>query len=64
MLKILPIIPSRTSQIFDPLFLHHRLLFLLFIMILYINAGCKHEDIIGSGEQHRMGHPINGSTPI
>ena len=31
----------------------------------YINSGCKYEDIIGSGEQHRMEHLIhNGSTPI
>ena len=41
MLKILPIIPSRTSQNFDPLaililFPHHHLLFLLILVIFIV----------------------------
>ena len=36
MLKILPIVPSQTSQIFDPLFLHHHLLFLLILVIVIV----------------------------
>ena len=38
MLKILPIIPSRTSQNFDPLFLFysHIITYVLFLLILVI----------------------------
>ena len=38
MLKILPIILSQTSQIFDPLFLHHHLLFLLILVIFIVSV--------------------------